>query len=46
MYFNGLYDDLNEGVNIWHNGCLWCVDDDERGSPMGTLESNVKVKYT
>ena len=34
------------GCHIWHNYCLWCVDDNEMFQSADiTLESNAKVKY-
>ena len=34
-----------EGVHIWHNDCLWCVDYNVGVTAM-PLESKEKVKYT
>ena len=33
-----------EGIYIWHNGCLWCVDDKE-SLRLSVLRWNIKAKW-
>ena len=37
---------FTEGVHIWHNGYLWCVDSRRFQITNMTFESKVKVKNT